>query len=287
MTASTAPTNPWSITTPVIGPTRFHRRFMTICLTITVVALTAIINILLHVLVTDRTSPDTVYLRADANGTMNQVSTDVTASIVPPVGPGVSAGIPVYLPTSDTEGSTCTLGPVISTNNALISAHCSGGATGVGLIDARTSTPVGTVTQTNPDVDIAVVTLTSTLNPDDITVSETTIDTPEIGDTLVKYGNTTGVTTGMITSVNDTTAVTSLCMLPGDSGGPVYDDQGRVIGLSTSYTYNEPDHGARNTGGLPKMLHCDNGVTSGTLTRLSTGLDMINHPTDTPVHSIH
>lgn len=78
------------------------------------------------------------------------------------------------------------------------------------------------------DLDMAVVSLRDR-------VARTSVASPgQVGDIVCKTGRITGRTCGPILSVTSAGVVAKVRLLPGDSGGPLRDRRGRVIGITSS-----------------------------------------------------
>ena len=61
---------------------------------------------------------------------------------------------------------------------------------------------------------------------------------PQVGDKVCKVGRTTGYSCGDVTAVQGSAHAAALCADVGDSGGPVFSEDGRIVGLVTVVTKN-------------------------------------------------
>ena len=125
----------------------------------------------------------------------------------------------------------------------LTNAHVVGDASQVeiGLADGRKVT--GRVLGRDPTVDVAVVRIQATRLP---TAPLGDSDNLAVGQTAVAIGNPLGlertVTVGVVSAVNrsprgfglDELIQTDAAISPGNSGGPLLDSKGRVIGINTA-----------------------------------------------------
>jgi S1-C subfamily serine protease len=161
-------------------------------------------------------------------------------------------------------GMVLTSNGFVLTNNHVIDGATSISATVVGTGRSYTATVVGTdVTE-----DVAVLKLTGASGLTTIPLGDST--TVTTGDRVVAIGNAGGtggdptVVTGTVTALNQSIVasdengsnaeqlhgliVTDAPIVAGDSGGPLADAHGKVIGIDTAASANNQFMSANNTG---------------------------------------
>ena len=165
--------------------------------------------------------------RTQSERTIIQVARGASPAVVSVVQPGVGSG----------SGIIIRADGVIITN-----AHVVGDAKSVqvGLADGRKLD--GRVLGGDPSVDVAVVRVQAKGLP---VAAIGDADRLEVGQTAIAIGNPLGldrtVTSGVVSAVNrdprgvglDGLIQTDAAISPGNSGGPLLDSQGRVIGINT------------------------------------------------------
>lgn len=126
----------------------------------------------------------------------------------------------------------CTIG-ITGTDHAghpfaVTAGHCAPGI-GARAYPGLSLDPVGTVRAVTGllDLDYALIGITGT-------VPETRVASPhKVGDRVCKTGRMTGITCGTITAITAVDVVARIKAFPGDSGGPLRDRAGRVIGITS------------------------------------------------------
>lgn len=147
------------------------------------------------------------------------------ASAVPTVSPGSMLRITVgeYGCTVGITGTDRTGQPF-----AVTAGHC---ASKVGDLayPGLSLDPIGTVRAVSKlfDLDYALIRVNGTV-PETIVAAP-----PKVGQRVCKTGRMTGVTCGPITAVTAKDIVVRVKAFPGDSGGPLQDQAGRVIGITS------------------------------------------------------
>lgn len=241
-----------------------------------VAVLTVAIHVVVHNIIVERGSqaalndggqdPDLEFTRQDTADN----DSAVTDSILPAVGPGITAGIPVGMHKPDGTSSRCTLGPVLNERIALIAAHCADGQVNTRVSSDLTDQVFGGVIRIHESADIAMISLNtgSTARPR----TDTPVDfgTPQPGEPLAKHGRTTGATTGQVTKIDRSgqTAQTSLCLLPGDSGAAVYNSRGEAVAMASGYISTPGD---LSDG---EDVSCTRGYVRSDVVLLSAAMDM-------------
>lgn len=170
-------------------------------------------------------------------------------------GTGVSAGTQVINFGPGASGN-CSLGPVLSRSVALIAGHCFDEGEQLFTKGLKHLGEVSAVLY-GDGYDVAVVTLDVENRGDEIRVTPVTFDSPGPGDVVAKFGQTTSLTAGLVlnqeTSVDlggggITTAKTTMCVRPGDSGAAVFDSSGATWGIVSGYAYSGPSDAAAPDG---------------------------------------
>lgn len=173
-----------------------------------------------------QTSAGTI-ARTDEESTVIRVAREITPTVVS---------------VSQQEGSGS--GIIVSRDGlVLTNAHVVGAsrAVDVGLADGRTLR--GQVLGRDPSIDVAVVRVSASNLP---AAPLGDSDKLEVGQSAIAIGNPLGlertVTSGVVSAVNrnprgiplDGLIQTDAAISPGNSGGPLVDSQGRVIGINTA-----------------------------------------------------
>ncbi|GAA0896690.1 S1 family peptidase [Virgisporangium ochraceum] len=169
---------------------------------------------------------------------VNKVSTKIDLFI--------SGGDAIY-----TGGSRCSLGFNVrggSTDYFVTAGHC----TNAGATWTNGSTTLGTRYGTSfPGNDYGIVryTNTSIAKPGNVgSLNITGAGNPTVGQQLCRRGSTTGTRCGQVTGLNATVNYaqgsvsglirTNICAQPGDSGGPLYSNNGIAYGLTSGGSGN-------------------------------------------------
>lgn len=210
---------------------------------LTVAVLTVAIHVVVHNIIVEHRSqagadnglPEPTFEFTEQRAADNDSA--VSDSILPAVGPGITAGIPVTLHKPDDTSASCTLGPVLNERVALIAAHCADGQVDTQVSSDLTDLVFGEVIRIHESADIAMISLSADDTTEKRTDTPVDFNIPQLGESLAKHGRTTGATTGRVTAVNHSsqTAQTSLCLLPGDSGAAVYNSEGKAVAMASSY----------------------------------------------------
>ena len=187
----------------------------------------------------------------------------------------ISDGDTIYIDTRE-KGyvKKCTLGAVLSRTKGVTASHCGFPGAKVYTTDGKV---IGTMTGFIPGSDIGFFSINSSAV--EAIPSKLGI-VPKVGDPVSKKGSTTGVTNGTIKVRNSTTvegyrpsratqwglshieglndskffnnriaksrlSLTDMCVRKGDSGAPVYDSAGRVVGIVSATNANSKDPNAQ------------------------------------------
>lgn len=165
-----------------------------------------------------------------------------------------SAGV-VLISATTTSGVAAGTGMVLTADGqVLTNYHVVAGSSSVEVTIADTGeTYTATVVGSDPTKDVALLSLKNASGLKTVTVDDDTLAT---GDSVVAFGNANGggelvAAAGKVTGLNKSLQVssdspwgatedlsgmiqTNAGAVPGDSGGPMYDDEGEVTGMTTA-----------------------------------------------------
>jgi putative serine protease PepD len=246
----------WGATPPPVGPTgvdsagsgrpRWRRRVVAGVAALALVLSSGVAGAYATTRLEDRPAAvATAAATTVTTGTAGGSLADAAAAVAPSV-----VAITVQAGGQEAEGSgvVLTADGAILTNNHVVQALGSGATITVELSDGTTAP--ARVVGTDPVTDLAVIQAEGVSGLRPATIADS--DTLEVGDTVLALGSPLGlegsVTAGIVSALHRTITVgdgrsgetiddavqTDAAIDPGNSGGPLVDAAGRVVGITTA-----------------------------------------------------